>query len=183
MSAALSFALISVFALGIPTCALSLVVLNRSRDVDSCFLAFQVALLLLMLADALIFFRGAGGSVASSGQADPMPILFVASHALQCLPAVSLFLLAAEITAMDGRSAARKIGMACVVFISAGVCWYAFAVQHGDAGYFDKIRHFDPGEALGLVICLYPVALVLLCLSRIKEKRMAKAVIPFEIAA
>jgi len=177
MSTALSFALVTVFALGIPTLILACVVLDRKRSLDRLFLFLQGLILLLMLAEALTFFFLDRAAAGSPSAANPLPALRLASHVLLAIFSFAFFLLAAELTAMDRRSAAWRASAAFVLLV-AGLAFRCSLAEPASApGALTKIRRFDPVEFVGLAVLLFPVGLALLRYSKIRNRELARAVL------
>jgi DNA-binding CsgD family transcriptional regulator len=183
MSAAMSFALIAVFALGIPTFALSFFILDNKNGPGRYFSAFQAGLLLLMLSEALIFFLGDRAALADAISARAtrglLPALYILSHALLVLLALVLFLLVAELTAMSRWSAKWRFHAACVLAISGSAFAYTLLRPLGGTEYFARIRHFDAIEDILFVVFLYPISLAFIRFRRIENQNIAKASIPF----
>ena len=158
MRYAMSFILILSFAIGIPTSALSFVVLKKRSTAERLFLAFQVGLLTLMLFEAVIYFLY---DVVRPTQQLAIEILFIGCRLLLAALTITLFLLAAEIVALGRRTFFARFSLAAVSLLAAGTLAWSIAAAVANPGFFKAIRHFDPVEALGYVILLYPIALLL----------------------
>jgi DNA-binding CsgD family transcriptional regulator len=176
MRYAMSFILILSFAIGIPTSVLSFVALKKRSTLERLFLAFQVGLLTLMLFEAVIYFLY---DVVRPTRQLVIEILFIGCRLILAALTVTLFLLAAEIVALDRRAFFTRFSLASVSILAVGTLAWSVAAAMTNLGFFEAIRHFDPIEALGYLILLYPIVLILFRRKQIQNMALSKAVLPF----
>ena len=176
MRYAMSFILILSFAIGIPTSALSFVVLKKRSTAERLFLAFQVGLLTLMLFEAVIYFLY---DVVRPTQRLAVEILFIGCRFLLAALTITLFLLAAEIVALGRRTVFARFSLAAVALLTVGTLAWSLAMAVAKPGFFEALRHFDPVEAFSYLILLYPIALILFRRRQIQNATLARAISPF----